>query len=174
MSPAAAVPAGPGVAVGVPQLWGALGQGRGKALVLQSSGQGGMRVRVLTAVRGGPGSPGWSGGAQGERSPAPGASLRVDERPGPLPEAEAFGSEVLGIATCRVREERKGKGGSTTGARARERVLLLKKALLKQVGVCPVCRANREAPGPTASPRTSCGGHRLPSPRSHPSSQHGA
>lgn len=174
MSPAAAVPAGPGVAVGVPQLWGALGQGRGKALVLRSSGQGGMRVRVLTVVRGGPGSPGWSGGAQGKRSPAPGASLRVDERPGPLPEAEAFGSEVLGIATCRVREERKGKGGSTTGARARERVLLLKKALLKQVGVCPVCWANREAPGPTASPRTSCGRHRLPSPRSHPRSQHGA
>lgn len=45
---------------------------------------------------------GWAAGAQGEQSPAPGASLRVDERPGPLPEAKAFGPEVLGVATFAV------------------------------------------------------------------------
>lgn len=57
---------------------------------------------------------GWAAGAQGEQSPTPGASLRVDERPGPLPEAKAFGPEVLGVATCRER------GGGVTSGRWHE------------------------------------------------------
>lgn len=75
--------------------------------MLRSSGWLSTAARMLAAGAGSVGQHGlvWASPGRAE-SPAPGASLRVDESPGALTEAKALGTEVLGIATCR------GQGGT--------------------------------------------------------------
>ena len=77
--------------------------------MLRSSGWLLTAVRMLAAGAGRGGQHGlvWTSPERAE-SLAPGPSLRVDERPGALPEAKALGTEVLGVATCRGREGRDG------------------------------------------------------------------
>lgn len=98
-----------GTMLGLPQLRGALVRAGRKGLVLGSSGWLLMMARMLTAGAGRVGQQRlvWTSPERAE-SPAPGASLRVDERPGALPKAKALGTEVLGVATCRGREGRDG------------------------------------------------------------------